>query len=320
MKFIKFLSLPAVSVLALVTRGDKITLPPKFHFNDVFFDLSSYDILNFSVIDIATSDSFVINLKGYLASTDQLLFEQQQRLTSRRREAPFSIDMYNYLTSSGLKLDFTFSKINEPNEIKTITLYPNYQSEVIYANLQKEEVITIDNVCFGMITNQLFKSESFDFTNLNEYFTKNNGGQIDLSEVHFEYSVSNAFRYGSAYLEITDYQNLFPLLDGSLIKKVPIFLFQASKTISFSINSGMYVNNVTHEMSDTPIDGYVETDYFYIPMNKEKDFMKNDYQIVIYDAGFSHSEIHIPLIFYSDSQSLGFCYDSDFCISGGIRQ
>ncbi len=320
MKFIKLLSLPAVSVLSLTVRGDKVIEVPKFHFNDVFYDLSSYDTLDFRVIDVATTEQFVINLRGYLASNDQLLFDKQSRITSRRREAPFSIDLYSYLTSSGLKLEFTFSHINEPNETRTITLFPNYQSQTIHANLQKDKAVTIDNVCFGMVSNRLFKSESLDFTNLNEYFTKNNGGQIDISEVHFEYSVSNAFRYGNAYLEITDYQNLFPHIGGSLLKLIPISIMQQSHLISFSINSGMYVNNVTHDMSDTPIDGYVETDYFYIPMNKEKDFIKNDFRIVINDAGFSHSEIYIPLIFYNDSQSLGFCYDSDFCISGGIRE
>lgn len=320
MKFIKLLSLPAVSILSLSIQGDKITHDAKFNFNDVFYDLADIGILNFSIRDVASTDPYLITLKGYLATNNQLLFEQNQRITEKRRAAAFSIDMANYLTSYGLKVEFSFITPNKGEEKKDITLYPDYESQIIHSNLYKNEIVKIDNVCFGMIGNKLFNSESYDFTNLNEYFTKNNGGQIDLSEVHFEYSVSNFFRYSEAYLEITDYQNLFPLIGASLLKKVPVFISQSSKSISFSTNSGMYVNNVTHEMSDTPIENFVETNNFYIPINKEKEFMKNEFKLVIKDAGFSHSEIFIPLIFYSDSNSIGFCYDSDICVSGGVRQ
>lgn len=319
MKFTKLLSLPAVvSFTATGSKGFAATptKKPNYCFDNVYYDLKDYDILRFRFEEKNTFEDVYVSLKGYNIKQNQLVFEQERQLTKKVRSAPFSIDMYNYLTSSGLRLELTID-----NKAQSLDFYPDHESLLMDASINKDNPIRIDNVCLGLNHGTFFNSEKFDFTNLTEYFSKNESGALDLSEIHFEYSVANSFIYEEAYLEIVDYENLFPLINpGNQIKRIPININKQTYDIGFSIKSNMYVNSQTREMSDTPLDNYISTNEIYIPLNREEDFIKNDFRIIVNNCGFSHSSIAIPLGFYSSTQSLGYCYDSDFCVSGGIRE
>ena len=213
MKFTKLLSLPAV--VSFTATGSKGLAAgpikkPNYCFDNVYYDLKDYDILSFRFEEKNTIEDVYVSLKGYNIKQNQLVFEQERRLTKKVRSAPFSIDMYNYLTSSGLRLELT---INDKNQ--SLDFYPNYESLLMDASKNKDSPVRIDNVCLGLIRGTFFNSESFDFSNLTEYFSKNESGALDLSEIHFEYSVANSFIYEEAYLEIVDYENLFPKIPNA---------------------------------------------------------------------------------------------------------
>ena len=185
-------------------------------------------------------------------------------------------------------------------------------------------VITIPYVCFGISLNVITNAESYDFTDTNEFITIDSQSRLDLSEFTFSYSPRMMFKAKEMYLEIVDYENIYPNLvkaDGNKTIRIPL-----SKTIvdrqflRFSINKQMYVNQSTLEMSEVMLPGYTQTDSLYVPLSKQGKMQNNEINIYFHESGFDLSDIRVPLTFYTERNYFGFCDDSDYCIHGGIKQ
>lgn len=226
------------------------------------------------------------------------------------------------LTSSGLELTFTIKENDVEIKNKKIILYPK-QANTINGFDYTYKPYEIKNRTFRIFNDSIqCTSESFSFQNTVSTLLVNDQNYIDLTEMNFAYNFNTSFEFkcSEAYLKINDKFNTFHYLtkdkDGNIF--IPINLIQNSNDINFEFKNKMYVNPNTLDMSLVEKEDYIETDKFYINPDKIAKFEKGDFEFVINDAGYNETNILLPMEIRAFRQAVGYCYDSTYCISGGI--
>ncbi len=233
----------------------------------------------------------------------------------------FNLQIKDQITISPIKLDIDVNYVDNGESLfsdEAIIELPHHGKYIANGN-----EITIPNVCFGVEFGSLINSEKYDFTDTNEYITIDDYSRIDISSMMFGYYPSSNYRFTEAFLEIVDYENVYPNLakyDGDKTIRIPLKRNTKLTDIQFSLNKQMYVNQSTLDMSDNQLDGYTETTSLYLPFGKQDKMSNNEVKIFIYESGFDLADIVIPLRFTGDRNYFGFCSDSDYCIHGGIRK
>jgi len=191
----------------------------------------------------------------------------------------------------------------------------------VNANAHKNDLVTFDNCCIGLQNSRKISSETFSFKDTLDYVTIDDSNALEIDEISVSYNHGDYLYYTSCYLEVNDYIGVYnKFLSKEGFKVIfPLDIVATSNSISFVPNTKMYVNNKTMEMSDYSVAGYKKTNQIYIPIGKEKEFESNELKIVIEDCGFSKSKIVIPLSFFSLHKLFGACYESEYCITGGVK-
>ena len=225
----------------------------------------------------------------------------------------------NRLTNKGIRGNFKYNLGMKQVEINPVFYPPSYQT--INVALLSEKVVVHEGVCFEINDDKYNTKETLDFTNTNRYITTNSKNQIDISDVSFVYSNSFFSSCSKAYLKIYDYENVYPYVNkiGNLIE-VPINIYNDKNEIGLSWNSKLYVNSQTLDMSSDPRENYEETTSFYLPIGKESQFSRNEVSLIIEEFGLNKDTIIIPFDYFSSKRLFGACYDSDYCIEGGIKR
>ncbi len=104
--------------------------------------------------------------------------------------------------------------------------------------------------------------------------------------------------------------------------KIPIKVKESrttTKTLTFA--DTFYVEPSTLKMSLTPKIGYVETKYFYFPINHLDDVLNQKFIFKINQLGTMSSRMNITFecSFNTDVHLIGDCNNSEYCLIGGIR-
>ncbi len=223
------------------------------------------------------------------------------------------------MSKGGVDVEINLSENDNKLNISK-TLLP-YKKQVINTTNYKNKSCVIEGVMFDYQTTSLVVDEIFDFKDLNEYISLKDNNALDFSSIYFSYMDGYRFSCSDVSLHIKDYKDLYPNISKSGNEIIlPMKYTINSNVISFDLNQTMYVNTKTLDMSDHPLDGYQETNELFIPSGKEDDFLNNENYIYISEAGYSNSDILIPLNFYFDHHYVGECYNSDYCVHGGIKQ
>lgn len=314
MKYTKLIALPMLSLMALSIGPSQ----PKFLFistKEVYGPFTDSENTNiyFEVLPILSTVS--ANIDVYNNKTNAFLFSRAFTLKMPFDEY-FRFDTKGRITSSGLRVEMSFNNGVKTIE-KSLVLYPPKRNTVVAANNK----ISFDGCLLNISNNDFITTEEYDFTPINSFISSDNENKIDVSETFFKYTPINTFKCSSAYLEITDYENIYPKVFGTnKSKKIPLKVSENNGDISFEIESQMYVNYNTLEMSTLKGSGYSKTNSFFVPMGKEESLSKNDFKIVINEAGFNLNTIEIPLEYFNLSKVFGSCGESDYCIHGGIKE
>jgi hypothetical protein len=314
MKYTKLLALPMLSLMALSIGPSQ----PKFMFistKEVYGPFTDSENTNiyFEVLPVLSTVS--ANIDVYNNKTNAFLFSRAFTLKMPFDEY-FRFDTKGRITSSGLRVEMSFTN-GVTTLDKSLVLYPPKRNKVVASNNK----VSFDGCLLNITNNNFLTTEEYDFTPINSFISSDNENKIDVSETFFKYSPANTFKYSSAYLEITDYENIYPeVLGSNKQRKVPLKVNEKDGEISFEIESQMYVNYNTLEMSSFKENGYSKTNSFFVPMGKEEALSKNDFKIVIVEAGFNLNTIEIPLEYFNFSKVFGSCGESDYCIHGGIKE
>lgn len=264
-------------------------------------------------------DSYLLTTRLYIDRTNALQFSSHQ-------EGVFSLDgnshTFNYplryrLTGDGLRFNYQLDYGTQSIETNGV-LYP-YAPLNINALQYRDSGYQSENRFIKVENNKVITGERFGFSNFNEYISKQKNNAIDFSTVFFEYLENFDFTYSKAELHIKDYKDVYPNLvkiDNEIV--INLACFNKKGTICFEYYDNLYVNQESLDMSSIALSDYVEADNFYIPIGKQHLLEENDAYILVKEVGYSAIDITLPLSFYFNKKMLGLCYDSDYCIEGGI--
>lgn len=294
----------------------------RFYSENVLYRLSGDSSASLDVtIKPIISTTYNLVARFYNNVTNALLFSTSfnDEINSQGKTYTINYPLKYHLNGNGLRFEYALSY-----GTKTLTwsglLYP-YSEIVINATQYKNTTYTTENRFIKVETGGVITGESFNFDNYNEYLSKNLDNSIDFSSVLINYLHKYEFHYLKAEYHIKDYNNVYPLLRKENNEVViDMAVSNNDGELSFSINEDLYVKQDTLEMATTKLANYTKTDILYIPIGKQELLEENDSYILLKEAGYSAIDIILPLSFYFNKKIVGQCFDSDYCIEGGIRE
>ncbi|MBO5578507.1 MAG: hypothetical protein J5955_05365, partial [Bacilli bacterium] len=256
-------------------------------------------------------------LRVFSIKNNAFLINRSFQVTAKGSDE-VTVDMNGRLTASGLRFELSFE--SSKGEIKeyNINVFPPNRETFTARN----NVVTYEGCCFGIMQNKLLNKETYDFTNTNTLLSTTEGNKVDVSTISFNYIPTDKYQCRNVFLEINDNQNIYPnitKINGSNLIRIPLTIENNNGEISLKTKSNMYVNTTTLDMSSYRSSNYIETSEFYIPLGFEEKMENNESRIVIEESGYNLNTVYIPLTYFKNTRLFGSCSDSDYCINGGIK-
>lgn len=232
----------------------------------------------------------------------------------------FAMNFPNGLDENGFIIDFDLLddnvikwtskatiKLNSATNIDVLE-NKNYKTPVTAFYFKGKRIITL--------------SEEYNFDNIYDYFPADYYQKIDLSKFSFKYNYSKDFTYADATLYIYDEHNIFTNMqhDDDVLLRVPLKITQADGDYHFSYGCNLYVDPITFDMSFSFLPNYKKTNNFYLPINKKKEILDTTFEIGLYDCGDNHISFYWELDYLVNTNIVGNCYESAYCIIGGVKQ
>ena len=265
--------------------------------------------------------NYTVEVKIYNNKTNALLYSgnRTSMVSSKGITMSFNLPIRYKLTGDGLRFSFSASS-NQLALSRSGVLYP-YLKKSINALQYRNSTYNAENCFLKLEKENLITDESFGFYDYNEFISKSKNNTIDFSSVKMQYLMDYDFRYEKVEYHIKDYNNIYPNLYRENNEVVlNMNCISNNSELSFELDDELYVNPETLEMSSTRYKKYVKTDSLYIPIGKQSLLEENDSYIIIKEAGYSANDIILPLTYYFSKPLLGLCYNSEYCIEGGVKQ
>lgn len=273
-------------------------------------------------INSGLAGTFLLNLSAYNNITDALTYYDTYTTRVERNTDTYLdvlIPLKNRINGSGIRIEFETRLTGKARVIAGV-LYP-YVKQTINVKNYRHDPFIYRNVLLKYTDKGFLTDETFDFTDLNEYLAIEEGNILDLSNITFNYDERIGFESGDIKLHIMDYANVYT----ELPKTNNEITFKMKKTVEngvvkLELNQKLYVNERTLQLSRFIRQGYVATNNIYVPIGMEELFENDEIYISIENAGWSNTDIIMPFTYYYSNRQLGQCYESDYCITGGIRE
>ncbi|MBQ6920306.1 MAG: hypothetical protein IJQ72_00185 [Bacilli bacterium] len=299
--------------------GPSFGIPYTFTSSTVITKLTGNENTSITLMfDPLVPTNYTVVSRLYNHTTNALLFSSTMEETIGK---PYTV---NYptrykLNSSGLRFEYEISYMRIISKLSGV-LYP-FVAKTINALQYKDEDYVTENAFIKVESTKVVTGEKFNFDNYNEYLSKNEDNSLDFSTAKIYYLHSYDFNYLKAEYHIKDYKDVYPNLKHENDEVVlNVDCVKNGTEISFVINEDLYVKPDSLEMSSSKLSGYIKTDKLFVPINKQKLLEENDSYILIKEAGYSCIDIKLPFTYFFNKKIVGLCYNSDYCISGGIRE
>lgn len=257
--------------------------------------------------------------------TDEVVFDKIVKFNelssgSYPKAYDFLMPFEEHFTNKGLKINLKHKLPRNQSLQTSAAIYPAKKEEVNVSGYRKEPYVR-EGAYLSVVDACLYSSEAFDFTDLNEYLAIGKNNKLDLSNIKFKYLCPHPFSSEDIYLTIKDFNNVFPHLKNTNNEiSLKMNYVQENEEVSLVFDDKLYVNTETYEMSFEKGENYVEVDTLFIPNGKEKLLLDNEAYIYIKNAGYSETDFVIPFSFAFANKYVGECYESDYCITGGVKQ
>lgn len=267
------------------------------------------------------ADTYTIVSRVYNNFTNTLLFSNtfSEHVGLQGTSYTINYPIRYKLTGNGLRFEYEISYHTISFTCSGV-LYP-FNKQVVNVFQYRNDIYQIHNRYLMLQTKAVMDVESYDFRNLNEYLSKKTNNSIDFSSVKFSYLHDFDFTYTSAVYRIKDYKGVYPYLRKTNDEaEITLSCIKDKHNISFVIEDDLYVNPETLEMSSYPLPNFVSTNELFIPIGKQELLQENDSYILIEEAGYSALDLMIPFSYYFNKKMVGLCYESDYCIEGGVKE
>ena len=236
----------------------------------------------------------------------------------------FRVPMSDYWTNNGLTFKF------EILDASTRTVIKNYSTSIvpplnsyINASILKSGVYKTKGLGFKGEEIQ-FKTiiEEYDFTNITNYMYADYYYRLPFEEASFTYNSDFLFTFDGAYLSFIDNYMLFPYLqhDEDGVIDLPLTFIRSGNRMIPRLKNMLYVNKKTLQLSDTYRSGFVQTTDFYLPINGRQLFDGSRLYFDFISIGANRISTSFSLSYDASKTYVGLCGDSEYCVSGGIKQ
>ena len=319
------LSTSTISGIIIPPDIEPVLIVPHVYSDGVLSHFTRHDQFLYLYFNENVIPTYKFRMQFLDVDTDELLFDKlvaYSELSSGTfpKAYDFLMPFEEYFSSKGLKISLTHYCPHNLTASSSVVIYPSKKEEVNVSAYRKSPYVR-EGVYLSVVDAYLQSKEEFDFSDLNEYIAIERNNKLDLSNIKFKYLCPHDFSSEDIYLKIRDFNNVFPNLKNDSgevsLKMKPI---QENNQITLVLEDKLYVNTQTYEMSLEEKDNFVETDTLFIPNGKEQLLTDNEVYISIKNAGFSETDFMIPFAFSFANKYVGECYESDYCITGGVKQ
>lgn len=261
------------------------------------------------------------------------IYDNNNKLISMSKSAEQYISKYSpvtlYLTmnfpsgidNSGFIIDFD---LLEENVIK-------WTSKANIKLINDKEINVLSNKAYVTpATSFYFKgkniitlTEKYDFDNIYDYFPVDYYQKLDISKFSFNYKSSANLTYDGATLFIYDTKRIFPHLqheEDDITLRIPLEIYKDNSEYHIRYGCNLYVDPTTFKMSFVFQPNYKKTNSFYLPINRKKDILDTKFEIVLYECGDNKITFNWELDYLVDTNIVGNCSDSAYCVIGGIKE
>lgn len=302
------------------------TYAPSVYFHISTSQIGPYETNQLAYIDVNVNTklptSFRLSLHIYLKNNDygEFLFFaspfESYTITSKKYHIKLNT---TYLIDSGLTISFKliYSIDNRAYAKASCMIYP-YQNKTYQIN-NLENGYYVCPQYIAKITNnetKYFKDEaSFIFPQdyFDEYYYR-----LTLDRFLLEFN-DNYPIFSQIKLIIDDKNKLFPFISSSRTIFIDLTLIKTHENIfQLTFNCKLYVNPISLEMSINRKDGFIETNYFYLPRNKKQEMDGYIINILFEEFGMNKNNLIYSTRYYSSKNLIGDCYDSSICVIGGV--
>ena len=279
----------------------KGTVRPTKSFNFVRERLS-VGVMNGEMTYFSTKASHSVNINGAYPLTFTL---------------PFS----TMLGSKGLTCQISFVDQDNNNiESFSFNIKPK-NSQMVRPGDYRFSYYSIPDTIVDPDNYDAIVSESFCFNGFIDYFNIDTYYRLSIENLYLTYKGIKDVPSTTSILRYYDFDNLFPGLStgGSMtIVEIPLKTVAINNEIHFRIDSTLYVNPKTLDMSLEAKPGYVLTNYFYLPINRKSDFMSQRFTLVTPSFGYNETYFAWDIRYLTDRGLIGDCDHSDYCVRGSL--
>ncbi len=221
----------------------------------------------------------------------------------------------------GLKVYVDFIDIDEiPLQSFSFNIYPS-QPERINPKNYINDYYSVSDIIVDPDNFRTSTSEKYKFDSLLDYFNVDNYYRLRLDDMYITYESIKECPTGLAHLHFVDYLKMFPYLDNENDVPefdIPLTAVQSNNQVSFSFPSKMYVKPESLEMSLIARPGFVETKYFYLPVNHCRDLLDQTFTLVADSFGHNKNSFSWDIRYINNRGLLGDCSNSDYCVVGEV--
>ena len=277
-----------------------------------------------SLLRNARNRLWVYNSSGRIAYEK---ISQEITITPYKKESvTITLPTREYLSENGMhcKLFLVDSEASKIYVEKDFTIYPvesvpecdlSKNKVTTYASLPTQITLKKENVSSDVIT--------YNFSALTDYFKIDNYYRLSISLLKFSISSGIRITDENSYIYLKNPAECFSsLMNNEGEVKIPINIKQSTSTTKYiEFSDTFYVEPSSLKMSLTPKIGYVQTKYFYFPINKLQDVLKQKFIFKLNNVGSKYSRVNITFAvdFNTEINLIGDCSNSEYCLVGGVR-
>ncbi len=261
-----------------------------------------------------------INATSYVSS---IQISPSQNVTNGTGEFSISLPFDKYFSASGLTVYVSLIKRSDESILTSFNfnIYPKSSFAISSKDYKNKNYVISNRVIKLNGQEGISIDETFSFKETMDYFSTDQYYRLNLDGIYFTYTCESSFAYSESFLTMEDVNDVFTgLINDEGDIKVPLAISYLNNNVYFTFRDTMYVSLSTLEMSLSPKEGYVQTEYFYLPRNKRNELDGYEFEIYTKNIGYNDTDVSIPLSFYSGRNMIGDCLDGEYCVIGGIRK
>lgn len=229
------------------------------------------------------------------------------------------------LLSADKPLNVSYRIYNDDSNV--IKYYLTYEIQLV--NPKTMEISELENkqyigvpYALRIYDNQVvYYRDEYNFSLIPSSLLEETYLSIDLRKIKFTYKGKSMLSGGLMYLTFTDWWNNFPYLEKerqNTVLKLKLEFDYTSLTYNLALKDGYYVNPSTLEMSYRPMPGFVETNTFYLPVNKGDKVDGMMMYFYLNSMGYELNNFTFSASYYYGKTLIGSCSDSQYCVIGEL--